>query len=82
MLKRSFDPVPMMSSLMSGLPSRWIWLNAPELCAGNGARRNVVRGRDVVAQTPIVAAVEVEASTALVRVSIATGNSIAIELTA
>ena len=35
-----------------------------ELTAGSGARRTVVRGRDVVPQTPIVAAVEVAGSIA------------------
>jgi len=42
----------------------------------------VTRGRDVVPQMPTVAAGEVAGSTAPLRVSIATGTSIAIELTA
>jgi hypothetical protein len=64
------------------LPIRWIWLKLPEDTAGSGARRVVSRGRDVVAHTPIVAAVDVGASTAPVRVSSVTGTSMAIELTA
>ena len=41
-----------------------------------------MRGRDVVAQTPMVAAGELAGSTLPVRVSSATGTSIAIEFTA
>jgi hypothetical protein len=64
------------------LPILWTWLQLPELTAGSGARRVVSRGRDVVAQTPIVAAVDVGASIAPVLVSIAMGTSIAIAFTA
>jgi hypothetical protein len=82
MLKRFLDPVPMRSSLMRGFPILCTWWNVPELCAGSGDRRTVVRGRDVVAQTPIVAAVEVGASMAPVRVNIWIGTSMAMEFTA
>jgi hypothetical protein len=61
---------------------RWTWLNEPELTGGNGARRVVSRGREVAAQVPMVAAVEVGGSIAPVRVSRAIGTSIAIEFTA
>src|SRR5262245_29230051 len=60
---------------------RCTWLNDPAEAAGSGARRVVTRGREVVPQTPIVAATELAASTAPVRVSIATGTSIAIAFT-
>ena len=53
-----------------------------ELTAGSGERLSVVRGREVVAQTPIVAAVDVAASSAPVLVSIVTGTSMAMALTA
>ena len=69
MLKRSLEPVPISSSLMSGLPMRCTWAKAPELACGSGDRRTVVRGRDVVPHTPIVAAVELAGSIAPVRVS-------------
>ncbi len=83
MLKRSFEPVPTRSSLMSGLPMRCTCDRpSPWSIAGSGARRTVTRGRDVVAHMPIVAAGEPAASTLPVRVSSATGTSIAIEFTA
>jgi hypothetical protein len=49
---------------------------------GSGGRRTVVRGREVVAHTPIVAAVELAGSIWPVRVNIAIGTSIAREFTA
>ncbi len=67
---------------MSGLPIRCTWLHEPELTGGSGARRYVVLLRDVVAHTPIVAAVELAGSIAPVRVSSETGTSIAMEFTA
>src|SRR5438309_1887680 len=82
MLNRSLNPVPISSSLMSGLPIRWIWLQEPADSAGSGARRVVSLGLDVVAQTPMVAAVELAASIAPVFVNIEIGTSMAIEFTA
>ena len=47
-LHRSLKPVPMISSLNSGLPMRWTWTNLPSLCTGRlGARRSMPR-REVV----------------------------------
>ena len=67
---------------MSGLPMRCTCAKVPLLTAGSGGRRTVVRGRDVVPHTPMVAAVEVAGSIAPVRVSSEIGTSIAIEFTA
>jgi hypothetical protein len=61
---------------------RWTWANVPLLVGGSGGRRTVVRGREVVAQTPMVAAGEVAGSIEPVLVSIAIGTSMAIALTA
>ena len=45
MLKRSLDPRPMISSLMSGLPMRCTWRQAPEVSrVGSGERRTVTPG--------------------------------------
>ena len=46
----------MISSLISGLPIRWICEKDPVSAAGSGARRTVIRGREVVPQKPSVAA--------------------------
>jgi len=81
-LNRSLNPVPISTSLISGLPIRCVLYLDPELTGGNGDRRTVVRGRDVLAQTPMVAAVEFAASILPVRVSSETGTSVAIEFTA
>jgi len=82
MLKRSFDPVPIISSLNNGLPIRCTWRQSPSVSAGSGDRRTVTRGREVVAQTPIVAAGEVAGSMRPVRVSISMGTSMAMAFTA
>ena len=83
MLKRSFEPVPMISSLISGLPMRCTWRNRPER-SGTPLllRRTDTRGREVVPHMPSVAAGDVAGSTRPVRVSSATGTSIAMVLTA
>ena len=47
MLNLSFEPVPMISSLISGLPSRWIWRKGPLLIAVAGERLTVIFGREV-----------------------------------
>ena len=61
MLNRSFDPVPMMSSLTSGLPMRCTWLHRPRSCAVRGARRTVIWRREVEPYVPRSAARSVEA---------------------
>ena len=83
MLKRSFDPVPMISSLMSGLPMRCTWRNRPDR-SGTPLllRRTDTRGREVVPQIPSVAAAEVAGSTRPVLVNSWTGISMAMVLTA
>src|SRR5687768_7664488 len=82
MLNRFLYPVPITNSLMSGLPMRWTCWKVPELDSGKGDRRTVTRGREVVAHTPIVAAVEVAGSIRAVLVRSSIGTSIAIEFTA
>ena len=83
MLKRSFEPVPMMSSLMNALPMRCTWRNWPDRSGTPLVlRRTDTRGRDVVPHTPMVAAGEVAGSTLPVRVSRLAGISMASVLTA
>src|SRR5213594_2963201 len=82
----------MISSLISGLPSRCTCRKRRpatigfsvlgKLRSGSGDRRMVIRGRDVVPQIPIVAAVEVDASTLPVLVSQVIGTWRAMALTA
>ncbi len=44
-LKVSFEPVPMTSSLISGLPMRVTWTRSPEVVIGPATWRTVVAGR-------------------------------------
>jgi hypothetical protein len=37
---------------------RWTWRKPSDPCIGSGERRTVTRGREVVPQTPMVAAVD------------------------
>ena len=55
MLNRSFEPVPVTSSLMSALPMRCTGWNPPELDSGSGDRRTVTRARDVWPYVPMTA---------------------------
>src|SRR5437016_7921015 len=82
MLKRSFEPLPISTSLMSALPIRCTCCHDPELACGRGERRTVIRGREVVPQTPMVAFTDVAGSTLPVLVIIETGTSMAIAFTA
>ncbi len=71
----------MISSLMSGLPIRWICEKDPDGLAGSGARRTVSRGREVVPQAPMVAAGLVDGTIVPVLVSMAMGTSMAMVFT-
>src|SRR6516165_9405717 len=82
MLQKSFDPMPMINSLMSGLPSRCTCWKGPLFFSGLEEFRIVTRLREVVPQTPIVALGEVAGSMFPVLVSMVIGTWMAMAFTA